>query len=314
MFDGRFRSGVDRAVQPIGRALRRTGLAPDHLTALGLLMAIPTAWAIATGRLGLGLGLLIGSAVPDLLDGALAKASGRGSIRGAFFDSVADRVTDTLVLGGLAWYLLDTHRGHIALLPMAVLGASLLVSYERAKAESLGYEAKGGLMERAERVVVLCAALAFSVLMIPLLWLMLGLTVVTAAQRFVRVWQQANAAGDRPPPLERPVFARRHTVSALDPLVRNRANGTNAPNGTNGAGPQPIAPVAARWRAWREANGWVPRSARYTDGSRRAGTGSAASRWHERRQARLRQARRDEGDTAPEPIAPFQRRPGSRRP
>ncbi len=307
MFDGRFRSGVDRAVQPIGRALRRTGLSPDHLTALGLVMAIPTAWAIATGRLGLGLGLLIGSAVPDLLDGALAKASGRGSVRGAFFDSVADRVTDTLVLGGMAWYLLDTHRGHIALLPMAVLGASLLVSYERAKAESLGYQAKGGLMERAERVVVLCAALAFSFLMIPLLWLMLGLTVLTAGQRFVRVWQQANAAGDRPPPLERPVFVRRHPfVSPLDPLARS-TNGN-----TNGNGDEPIAPVAARWRAWREANGWVPRSARYTDGSRRGG-GSAASRWHERRQARLLRLRPDDA-TGSEPVAPFRRRPGSRRP
>jgi CDP-diacylglycerol--glycerol-3-phosphate 3-phosphatidyltransferase len=298
----------------MGRALRRTGLSPDHLTALGLLMAIPTAWAIATGRLGLGLGLLIGSAVPDLLDGALAKASGRGSVRGAFFDSVADRVTDTLVLGGVAWYLLDTHRGHIALLPMAVLGASLLVSYERAKAESLGYQAKGGLMERAERVVVLCAALAFSFLMIPLLWLMLGLTVFTAGQRFVRVWQQANAAGDRPPPLERPVFARRGSppVSPLHPLART----------TSADGREPLTPVAARWRAWREANGWVPRSARYTDGSRRAGGGSGASRWHERRQARLSRARPDDtgtstgagAGTGTEPVAPFRRRPGSRRP
>ena len=146
MFDGRFRSGVDRAVRPVGSALRRTGLAPDHLTALGLALAFPTAWAIATGRLGLGLGLLIASAVPDLLDGALAKASGRASPRGAFFDSVCDRVTDTLVLGSMAWYLQDQHRGHLALLPVAVLGVSLLVSYERAKAESLGFSARGGLM------------------------------------------------------------------------------------------------------------------------------------------------------------------------
>ena len=109
----------------------------------------------------------------------------------------------------VAWYLLDHHPGHIALLPVAVLGASMLVSYERAKAESLGFEAKGGLMERAERVVVLCAGLAFSFLLIPLLWLMLALTAATAVQRFVKVWRQANAAGRRPPPQERPVLARR---------------------------------------------------------------------------------------------------------
>jgi phosphatidylinositol phosphate synthase len=257
LFDGRFRAGVDRVTKPAGAALTRVGLSPDHLTAFGLLMAVPAAWAIATGRLGLGLALLIGSAVPDLLDGALAKASGRSSIRGAFFDSVADRVTDTLVLGGLAWYLLDTHRGHVALLPMAVLGVSLLVSYERAKAEALGFSAKGGLMERAERIVVLCACLAFSFIMIPLLWVMLALTSVTAVQRFVRVWRQATAGGHGPPPAERRVFVRR--------------------------GEFEYPAMAARWRAWREANGWVPRSERYGSGSLRLGV---SARRRERRQAR----------------------------
>lgn len=258
-------------------------------------MAIPTAWAIATGRLGLGLGLLIGSAVPDLLDGALAKASGRSSIRGAFFDSVTDRVSDTLVLGGFAWYLMDHRHGHTALLPMAILGVSLLISYERAKAEALGFDAKVGLMERAERVVVLCAALAFSFVMLPLLWLMFALTSITAIQRFVRVWRQATAAGQGPPPAARPMSARR------------AAYFHDARTG------EPIA-VTARWRAWREANGWVPRSerpplwARYGAGSRQ---GSAAARWHERRQARLGRytaTTTDDADAGPT------RRGGSRRP
>jgi CDP-diacylglycerol--glycerol-3-phosphate 3-phosphatidyltransferase len=288
VFDGRFRSGVDRAVKPIGGALKGTGLSPDHLTAIGLLLAFPAAWAIATGYLGLGLGLLIASALPDLLDGALAKASGRASMRGAFFDSVADRVTDTVVLGGIAWYLLDRYHGHIALLPMAVLGASLLVSYERAKAESLGFEAKGGIMERAERVVVLCVGLAFSFLLIPLLWLMLGLTIATAAQRFVKVWRQANATGHGPPPSERPVFVRRAGYSLGEPVA-----------------------VTARWRAWREANGWVPRSARYADGSRRS---SAAARWQERRRVRLARFRVNDEQGVPDTPARTRSRYGSRRP
>ena len=259
MFDGRFRAGVDKVTKPVAGVLRATGLAPDHLTALGLVLAVPAAWAIATGRLGLGLGLLIGSAVPDLLDGALAKASGRASVRGAFFDSVADRVTDALVLSALAWYLEDTHRGHIFMLPVAVLGVSLLVSYERAKAESLGFTAKGGLMERAERIIVLCATLAFSVIMIPLLWLMLALTAATAIQRFVTVWRQANAAGHRPPPADRRMFVRR-------------------------PGYEPV-PMSARWRAWREANGWPARPDRYRDRARPAG---ASSRWRERRRTGTR--------------------------
>ena len=285
MFDGRFRSGVDRAVKPIGGALRRTGLSPDQVTAFGLLLAVLTAVAIASGWLGVGLALLICSAVLDVLDGALAKATGRASARGAFFDSVADRVADALVLGAIAWYLMDHHSGHIALLPVGVLGASMLISYERAKAESLGFEAKGGLMERAERVVVLCVGLAFSFLLIPLLWLMLVLTVATAVQRFIKVWRQANAAGERPPPLERPVLVRRSSYARGEPPA-----------------------VAARWRAWREANGWVPRSARYADGSRRSG---AAARWQERRRERLARLT-DEQDS--QPGAPGRRRYGSRRP
>ena len=297
MFDGRFRSGVDRAVQPVGGALKRAGVSPDHLTGLGLLLALPAAWAIATGLLGLGLGLLIASAVPDLLDGAVAKASGRSSVRGAFFDSVADRVTDTLILGALAWYLIDHHRGHVALLPVAALGASLLVSYERAKAEALGYQAKGGLMERAERVVVICASLAFSFLMIPLLWLMFALTSFTAVQRFVKVWRQATAAGDGPPPAERPVFVRKAGY-------------------LHASGERQQAPVSARWRAWREANGLAARGerptiwARYTEAPR---PGSAASRWHERRQARL--ARRGRiADDKSDPVSPARRGAGPRRP
>lgn len=267
MFDGRFRAGVDKVTKPVAKGLRATGLAPDHLTALGLIVAVPAAWAVATGRLGLGLGLLIGSALPDLLDGALAKASGRASVRGAFFDSVADRVTDALILSALAWYLSDTHRGHVFILPVAVLGVSLLVSYERAKAESLGFSAKGGLMERAERIVVICATLAFSFLMIPLLWVMLVLTAGTAVQRFVMVWRQANAAGHRPPPAERRIFVRRAGYETL--------------------------PMSARWRAWREANGWVSRPERYRD---RARPGSASTARQQRREARLarqtRQTRR----------------------
>ena len=94
MFDGKFRAPVDRAVKPIGNGLRRTGLTPDHLTIIGLVVAVGAAFAIATGQLLLGLLLVILAALPDLFDGALAKASNTSSQRGAFFDSVVDRVTD----------------------------------------------------------------------------------------------------------------------------------------------------------------------------------------------------------------------------
>lgn len=193
MFDKRFRSEAEKRLQPIGQNLGRTGLTANHFTVLGIIMAAAAAVAIGAGALRAGLLLLVCTALPDVLDGAVAKASGTASPRGAFFDSVSDRLTDALLLGGVGWYLASHHPGHIVLLPMAVLAASLLISYERAKAESLGFDAKGGLMERAERIVVLAFGLLFNHLLVAVLWVMLVLTLVTAGQRFVKVWRQAGA-------------------------------------------------------------------------------------------------------------------------
>ncbi|MFT4773706.1 MAG: CDP-diacylglycerol--glycerol-3-phosphate 3-phosphatidyltransferase [Ilumatobacter sp.] len=194
MFDGTFRKPVDKAVKPIGALLRKTRLTPDHLTIMGLLVGIAAAVAIGFGRLWMGLALVILAALPDLLDGALAKASGTSSQRGAFFDSTVDRVTDSLLLGGIGWHFALTEDPRIVLLPFAVASISSVISYQRAKAESLGIEAKGGLMERAERIIAILIGLAFNVLLIPILWIMLVLTSITALQRFWKVWNAADVA------------------------------------------------------------------------------------------------------------------------
>ncbi len=212
MFDGRFRANSERTLKPIGQQLKRTGITADQLTVLGILMACGAAIAIGNGALRLGLLLLVLAALPDVLDGAVAKASGTASPRGAFFDSTADRFTDAVLFMGVAWYLSTTQPGRIAVLPMAVMGASILISYERAKAEALGYDAKGGLMERAERLVALGLGLLFNQLLVPILWIMLALTLITAAQRFIKVWKQATH--------EVPVAARRTPVGAR---ARSRA-------------------------------------------------------------------------------------------
>ena len=188
MFDGRFKSEIERYVRPVGESLRRTGLSPDHFTVLGLCVAGAAAVAIGTGKMQLGLLLVICSALPDLLDGALAKASNSASQRGAFFDSVVDRVSDSLLFGGVAWFYASSNSPQFSIVPFAILGASLIISYERAKAESLGLYAKGGLMERAERIILLCFGLLFDSL---LKWVMV---VMTAVQRFVKVWKQAAVA------------------------------------------------------------------------------------------------------------------------
>jgi CDP-diacylglycerol---glycerol-3-phosphate 3-phosphatidyltransferase len=192
MFDGYLRKPVDRAVKPVGQWLRRTRLTPDHLTIAGIVFAIAAAVAIGWGLLPLGLLLVVLAALPDLLDGALAKASNTSSQRGAFFDSVIDRVTDGLFFGGVAWHLIP--RGRVAMVPVAVLVVSQVISYMRAKAESLDLEAKGGLMERAERIILLCLGLLWEPALVPIMWVMLVLTAITAVQRFVKVWKQADVA------------------------------------------------------------------------------------------------------------------------
>jgi CDP-diacylglycerol---glycerol-3-phosphate 3-phosphatidyltransferase len=220
MFDGRWRSSFEKGLRPIGANIRRTGITADHLTVTGVVMAAGAAVAIGAGALELGLLLLALAAVPDLLDGAVAKASGTAGPRGAFFDSVADRVTDALLLGGVAWYLAGAHSGRIAVLPMAVLATSMLISYERAKAEALGYDARGGLMERAERIIALGIGLLFEVLLIPILWLMLGLTLLTAVQRFAKVWRQASAPR---PQLETSRWRSRRAARSTERVWRRRA-------------------------------------------------------------------------------------------
>ena len=192
MLDGRWKPDIEARLQPLGANLRKAGLSADHLTLIGLAMAVAASIAIANGALRGGMLLLVASALPDALDGAVAKASGTAGPRGAFFDSVADRITDALLLGGIGWFLASRYDGHMAVLPLAVLAASMLISYERARAESLGFNARGGLMERAERIVFLCFGLLFDSLLVPVLWVMLALTLVTAVQRFVMVWRQAS--------------------------------------------------------------------------------------------------------------------------
>ncbi len=259
MFDGRWRSAVDRSTRPVGTALHRRGITADVLTATGLVSATATAVLVASGHLHWAIILLILTGLHDLLDGPVAKAAGTASVRGAFFDSVTDRVADAVLMGGVAWYLIGRHEGHLAVLPLAVLGVTSLVSYERAKAESLGLSAKGGLMERAERMFLLGIGFLDAAFVVPVLWVLLGLISLTAIGRFVKVW---NAA------------------SGKDEVIRQRLEAWRTER-------------VDSWRTWREGLGregvgaGVPRRelARVSR-SRSAGTSVAMARWRARRVSR----------------------------
>jgi CDP-diacylglycerol--glycerol-3-phosphate 3-phosphatidyltransferase len=203
MFDGKFRKSVDATTAPIGKWLAKFGFSADALTGSGLVFACATAWAIAVGFFYLAIVLLILTGFHDLFDGPVAKASHRASQRGSFFDSVIDRLSDAVLLGGVAYYLDAHHHGQLVLLPFAILSMTFMISYQRSKAESLGLNAKGGLMERAERMVLLGISLLATQIFIPVLWLMLVLTTMTAAGRFWRVWQIAASPAPAAPLPER---------------------------------------------------------------------------------------------------------------
>ncbi len=192
MFDGNLRSAVDKVLDPIGVVLWRLKITADALTILGILVAVAGAIVIGRGHLFAGFICLLLTGIPDALDGAVAKAAGTASVRGAFFDSVSDRVTDSLLFSGIAWHLATEEPGRIMMLPVALMATAMLVSYQRAKAESLGFDAKGGIMERAERFIALAVGLLFDDILIPVLWVMLVLTGITACQRFVKIWKQAS--------------------------------------------------------------------------------------------------------------------------
>jgi CDP-diacylglycerol--glycerol-3-phosphate 3-phosphatidyltransferase len=198
MLDGNWRTVVDRGLTPIGQSLQRTGISADVVTVIGIVMAAGASVAIGMGNLRLGFLLLVLTGVPDALDGAVAKAAGTASSRGAYFDSVADRLTDALLFGGVAWHLASVRTDRMMMLPVAIMATAMFISYQRAKAESLGYDAKGGLMERAERFIVLAFGLLFFEILVPVLWVMLVLSLVTAVQRFVKVWRQATADRELP--------------------------------------------------------------------------------------------------------------------
>ena len=188
------------------------------------------------GQLHLAIVLLILTGLHDLLDGPVAKASGTSSVRGAFFDSVTDRVADALILGGIAWYLVSSHPGHLVLLPFAVLAVSSLVSYQRAKAESLGIRVKGGLMERAERMILLGIAFISASFLVPVLWVMLVLTSATALGRFAKVWRLAEA-----PP-----------TTGLRRVRRTRTGVRTTSWGTARTTGRSASTSASRWRARRQ--------------------------------------------------------------
>jgi len=177
-------------LDPLGMFFNRLGIHPNLMTLLGLFGTAIGAYMVARGYLTWG-GILVLITVPfDALDGTMARLRGEASDWGAFVDSVADRYSELLVyLGLLIYYLNQGDKLACALVYLAAAG-TVLVSYTKAKAESLRFDANVGLLTRAERYLVLAPALVFKIPIIAL-WILAILTNFTALQRILRVRHQA---------------------------------------------------------------------------------------------------------------------------
>ena len=191
---GRYREPMRSWIDPIGLALyRRLHLRPNHLTLIGLGVSLLATAAFIYARIRTGGILLILAGLCDFFDGSLARASGQVSTFGAFLDSVIDRYSDLVVLLGIV--VLYAHMSHMrgAIVAMAGLIGSMMVSYTKARAESIGVRCTVGIMERPERMICLIAG-ALLDLLEPALWVLAVLANLTAVQRIAFTWRATRDA------------------------------------------------------------------------------------------------------------------------
>ena len=178
-------------LDPLGKFFNSLGLTPNMMTMLGMIGNTIGAYYLARGEMVTG-GLFVLLMTPiDALDGTMARLRGESSDFGAFVDSVSDRYSELIIYGGLLYYFLSLGEPLGGLLTFGAAAGSVLVSYVKARAEGLGFQAKVGLLTRVERYLVLAPSLVFQQLYI-------GLTIIavfaniTALQRIWFVRRQAH--------------------------------------------------------------------------------------------------------------------------
>jgi CDP-diacylglycerol--glycerol-3-phosphate 3-phosphatidyltransferase len=180
-----------RVTDPIVKPLARLGVTPNHITAAGALGNAGAGVLAARGDFLIAGIVMLAASSLDLLDGALARATGKVTRFGAVFDAVMDRVSEAAVLFGLLYYYSDRGGREEELLIFAALVASFLVSYTRARAETVDIPMREGLFGRAERVVLLAIGLMIDQVTV-VLWILAVAAGATAIQRLALVWVRAR--------------------------------------------------------------------------------------------------------------------------
>ena len=175
----------------IVHGLAATGVEPNFLTFLGFLINLVAATLFARGNFPAAGGVMILAGLFDMVDGRVARAQGRVTRFGAYFDSVIDRYSDVSLYFGLLIYYANVSRFRYAILVGVAMAGSVMVSYARARAESLIPECKAGFWERPERVVLLILG-ALSNKMAPALWLLAIGPNITVIHRIVHTWRETK--------------------------------------------------------------------------------------------------------------------------
>lgn len=187
----KFPDYISAVTDPIGRGIARTGITPNALTTLGMVLTGVATAVLVSDRPVLAGWILVFGGLMDTFDGAVARAGGTSTPFGGFYDSISDRVSDGIILAGVAFWLAD--RPRLFVLSAVALVAAQVTSYVRAKAEAIDLTCSIGILERAERAILLIAALVFHRwLLEPILWVLAVGGVVTVVQRVHHVWCQID--------------------------------------------------------------------------------------------------------------------------
>jgi CDP-diacylglycerol--glycerol-3-phosphate 3-phosphatidyltransferase len=196
------RSMAGRVIDPVARFLLKLGVSPDAITVLGTVgVCVGALYFFPQGRLFAGVLVIMVFALSDMLDGSMARVSGRSGPWGAFLDSSLDRIADAAIFGGLVlWFLGDGNDTILGALALYCLVGAALVSYVRARAEGLGLRAAGGIAERTERIVLVLTVTGLAGLGVPYvlpigLWLLAAAITVTVIQRILAVRGQTRPVG-----------------------------------------------------------------------------------------------------------------------
>jgi len=210
----------EAALAPLIKLLAKTGISPNWLSLVGFAFSVGVAWVIALGQFTWGGVLVLGCSFFDLVDGALARATGRSSRFGALLDSTLDRFSEAALFFGLLVFYIGRGSTAELLLIYATVVGSVLVSYVRARAEGLGLQCEVGILSRTERVILFALGLLFHQMLI-VLWIMALLTNGTAIHRVVYVWQKVgrerSSGPAEPRPTKQPTSSRVAPSEASDP-------------------------------------------------------------------------------------------------